>query len=44
MDVCGVVFGIPYMYMRDVIFMWRANQYFLIKDRKSFIINTHKGK
>jgi hypothetical protein len=20
-DVCGVVFGIPYMYMRDVIFM-----------------------
>jgi hypothetical protein len=25
LDVCGVVFGIPYMYMRDVIFMWRSN-------------------
>jgi hypothetical protein len=44
LDVCGVVFGIPYMYMRDAIFMQRANQYRLIKDGKSYIINTHKGK
>jgi hypothetical protein len=44
LDVCGVVFGIPYMYMRDEIFMQRANQYQLIKDGKSYIINTHKGK
>jgi hypothetical protein len=44
LDVCGVVFGSPYMYMRDAIFMWRANQYQLIKDGKSYIINTHKGK
>jgi len=44
LDVCGVVFGSPYMYMHDAIFMRRANQYRLIKDGKSFIINVHKGK
>ena len=44
LDVCGVVFGIPYMYMCDSIFMRRANQYQHIKDGKSFIINVHKGK
>jgi hypothetical protein len=44
LDVCGVVFGSPYMYMRDAIFMWRDNQYLLIKDGKYYIINTHKGK
>jgi len=32
------------MYMRDAIFMRRANQYRLIKDGKSFIINMHKNK
>jgi hypothetical protein len=25
LDVCRVVLGIPYMYMRDYIFMWRDN-------------------
>jgi hypothetical protein len=44
LDICGVVFGIPYMYMRDGIFMQRSNQYKLIKDGKSYIINMHKGK
>jgi hypothetical protein len=44
LDVCGVVFGSPYMYMRDAIFMKRLNQYRLVKDGKSFIINAHKGK
>ena len=44
LDMCGVVFGSPYMYIRDSIFMQRANQYCLITDGKSFIINTHKGK
>ena len=43
LDICGVLFGSPYMYMRDAIFMRRANQYRLIKDRKSFIINVQKG-
>jgi hypothetical protein len=32
LDVCKVVFTIPYMYMRDVIFLQRTNQYCLIKD------------
>jgi hypothetical protein len=44
LDVCGVVFGSPYMYMRDAMFTRRENQYRLIKDGKSFIINAHKGK
>jgi uncharacterized pyridoxamine 5'-phosphate oxidase family protein len=43
-DVHGAVFGSPYIYMRDEIFMQRANQYLLIKDGKSYIINAHKGK
>ena len=44
LDVCGVVFGIPYMYIRDVIFMWRENQYYLIKDGNYYTINTHIEK
>jgi hypothetical protein len=38
------VFGSPYMYIRDAIFMMRENQYLLIKDGKSFIINENKIK
>jgi len=44
LDVCEMVFVRPYMYMWDEIFMHRSNQYHLIKDLKSFIINTQKGK
>jgi hypothetical protein len=44
LNVCGLVFGGPYMYMRDAIFMQRSNQYCLMKDGKSYIINAHKGK
>jgi len=43
-DVCGVVFISPYMYIRDAIFIRRVNQYHFIKDGKSFIMNAHKGK
>jgi hypothetical protein len=43
-DVCVVMFGSPYMYMRYDTFMRRANQYCLIKDGNSFIINAHKDK
>jgi hypothetical protein len=31
------------MYMRDVMFMRRANYYYLIKDEKLFIINAREG-
>jgi hypothetical protein len=44
LDVCEVVFGSPYMYMRDAIFMRRVNQYKPIKDGKSYIFNAHKGR
>jgi hypothetical protein len=43
-DVCSVVFGSPYIYMRDVISMRRENQYRVVKDVESFIINAHKVK
>ena len=43
-DFFGVVFGSTYVYKRDVIFMRRENQYHLIKDGASFIINAHKSK
>jgi hypothetical protein len=32
------------MYMRDAIFMWRANQCQMIKDLNSYIMNAHKRK
>ena len=44
MDFCGVVFGCPYMYMMVTIFMETSNQYVFRKDKKSFMINVHKGK
>ena len=44
LDVCGVVFRILYMYMRDAVFMIRLNRYPLINDGKSFFINSHKTK
>jgi len=44
LDVCGVTFGSPYMYMCDATFMRRANNYQIIKGGKYFIINMHKGK
>jgi hypothetical protein len=36
LDMCGVVFGRPYMYMRDMIFMWREKYYHIIKDGKYY--------
>jgi hypothetical protein len=42
LDFCSVVFCSPYMYMMDTIFMRRENQYFIVKDGKYFIINSHK--
>ena len=44
MDICGAVFVFPYMYMMVVIFMGTSKQYLFIKDKKSFMINMHKGK
>jgi hypothetical protein len=42
--MCGVVFGTPYMYLGDAIFIRRGTVYCLVKDGKSFLINAHKGK
>lgn len=43
-DVCGVMFGSPYMYKCDAVFMRRANQHHIIKYGKTTNINAHKGK
>lgn len=44
LDMRAIVFVSPYMYMQDTIFMQRDNQYCIIKDGNSFIINTHNDK
>jgi hypothetical protein len=41
LDVCGLVFGSPYKYIKNVIFIRSANQHYLIKDGKSFM-NHHQ--
>jgi hypothetical protein len=41
LDVCGVILGSPYLYVRDAIFRRRENQYRLVKDGKSCAINAH---
>lgn len=43
LDLYGVVFGSPYMYVRDVIFIRKANQYLLVKDGNSYIISSYLG-
>ena len=42
LNVCGVVLRIPYMYMKDVIFIIRENEHFLVKVWKSFTIYVPK--
>ena len=44
LDVCEVVMGSPYMWDRDVIFLRRANQWKLVKEGKTYLINAYKGK
>ena len=44
LDICGVILGIQYLYMRDSIFRRRHNHYRLVKDGKSYAINAHKDK
>lgn len=44
LDVHGMVFGFPFMYMCDTNFIKRSNQYSLIKDGKFYTITVHKGK
>jgi hypothetical protein len=44
LDICGVIFGIPYLYVCDAIFRRRENQYRLVKDVKAYAINAHKDK
>ena len=44
LGMCVVVFGSPYMYIKDVIFMKKENWYHLIKNGNLFIMNANKYK
>jgi hypothetical protein len=44
LDVCGVMFGSTHIYKRDTILTRRENQYYLIKDINSLVINAQKCK
>lgn len=44
LDVCGVILGSPYLYVRDAIFRRRANQFGLVKYGKTYAINAHKDR
>ena len=44
LDICEVVMGSPYIWDRDAIFLRRANQWKLVKEGKTYLINDYKGK
>jgi hypothetical protein len=44
LDVCRVILGSPYLYVRDSIFRRRDNQYRLVKEGRAYAINAHKDK
>jgi len=37
LDICEVILGSPYFYVRDVIFIRTMNQYRIVKDGKALI-------
>jgi hypothetical protein len=39
LDICGVILGSPYLYVRDSIFRRRENKYRLVKDGNAHAIN-----
>jgi hypothetical protein len=41
LDICGIILGSPYFYVRDINFRRRVNQYMLVKDRNPYDINAH---
>jgi hypothetical protein len=44
LDICGIVFGIPYLYDRKAIFFREENMYHLIKDGIKYIVRSHHMK
>lgn len=44
LDAFDVVFGSPYLYIKDAIFMRRENQYRWVKDGISYNIRAHQCK
>jgi len=44
LDVCRVILGSPYLYVRYAIFSRRYNQYNLVQKGREYDINAHKDK
>ena len=44
LNLCGVDFGSPYIYMRDFTLMPIEKQGHIIKDENPYVINAHKSK
>jgi len=44
LDICGIVFGSPYLYDIKAIFYRAENKYQLIKDGIEYIVRAHKFK
>jgi len=44
MDICGIVFGSPYLYDRKAIFYRAENKYQLTKYGIEYIVRAHKLK
>jgi hypothetical protein len=42
LDICGMVFGSPYLYDRKDIFYRGHNKYHLFKDGIEFIVRAHR--
>jgi len=43
-DICGVVLGSPYLYVRDAMFYRREHKYHLKKEGVEFIVREHNFK
>jgi len=44
LDICGIVFGSPYLYDRKAIFYRAENKYLLVKDGIEYFVRAHKLK
>jgi hypothetical protein len=44
LDICGIVFGSPYLYNRRAIFHRHENKYYLFKNGVEYIVRAHTKK
>ena len=44
LDICGIVFGNPYLYDQKAIFYREHNQWHLFKEETEYIVHSHRFK